>query len=94
MSGVLGQLLQEENVFLGGASMGKGLKKAAVHYLEKRGANANNPLLKLPGASMLAEECNPTPNEEPFYIVDLGVLVSQVYQCTSSIGIPRLFNPI
>ena len=86
MSGVLGQLIQEQNVYVGGSCMGKGLKKAAVHYLEKRAAAASNPLLKLPGASLLSEDCNPTPNEEPFYIVDLGVLVSQVYQCTSNLS--------
>ena len=82
-SGILGKILKEENVYLGGSSMGKGLRKAAQYYLEKR--SASSPLtsvLQLPGASQLAADC-PSINEEAFYIVDLGVLFSQVYQCKS-----------
>lgn len=82
-SGLLGQILKEQNVYLGGSCMGKGLRKAAQYYLEKR--VASSPLagiLLLPGASNLAAGC-PSVNEEPFYIVDIGVLFSQVCQCRS-----------
>jgi len=84
-SGILDEILRESNAYMGGASMGKGLKKAAQYYLEQRLASVSstNPMkkiLELPGAGLLSAECNPNPNEEPFYIVDIGVLVSQVFQ--------------
>lgn len=92
-SGILGEILKESNAFLGGASMGIGLKKAAQYYLERRSAreSSTNPMgdiLDLPGADLLTAECNANPNEEPFYIMDIGVLVSQVYQCKSEVCYP------
>ncbi|CAJ1954113.1 unnamed protein product [Cylindrotheca closterium] len=84
-SGILDEILKESNAYMGGASMGKGLKKAAQHYLDQRFAkvSSTNPMksiLELPGAGLLSADCNSNPNEEPFYIMDIGVLVSQVYQ--------------
>lgn len=93
-SGILDDILSESNAYLGGASMGKGLKKAALYYLDQRlsnGAKTNRmkSILELPGAGLLTSECDPNPNEEPFYIMDIGVLVSQVYQCKSGIPFPK-----
>jgi len=83
-SGILADVLKENDVFLGGSSVGKGLKKAASYYLTSRVANAPKPShLSMPGASDLAEQCLTNPVEDAFYVVDLGVVVSQVYQCKS-----------
>lgn len=81
-SGILGDVLKEANVFLGGSSVGKGLKKAANYYLSERLSKAPVPShLNLPGAADLNPECVKTPAEEAFYVLDIGVVVSQVYQC-------------
>jgi hypothetical protein len=83
-TGVLSDILRENDVFLGGSSMGKGLKKAAQYYLQERSAacEKKQPVhLSLPGAIDLNPDCEKEPLEEAFYIVDLGVVVSQVYQC-------------
>ena len=83
-SGILGDVLQEANVFLGGSSIGKGLKKAANYYLrENKYDSHNRPYhLSLPGAKdLVLSEQEQVPVEEAFYVVDLGVVVSQVYQC-------------
>lgn len=80
-SGILSDVLKEANVYLGGSSMGRGLKQAARYYLDERDARAVDPEhLTMSGAQDLNQDCNTKPNEEPFYIVDLGVVVSQVYQ--------------
>eukprot|EP00980_Cylindrotheca_fusiformis_P010825 scaffold2447_cov110-Cylindrotheca_fusiformis.AAC.7 len=69
----LGDVLKESDIYLGGSSMGAGLQKAARFYLEQRLSKAQKDAhFQLAGAEDLNEECNPTPNEEPFYIVDLG----------------------
>ena len=81
-SGILGDVYKEANVFLGGSSVGKGLKKAANYYLSERLSKAPRPThLDLPGAADLAPECDKNPTEEAFYVLDLGLVVSQVYQC-------------
>ncbi|KAG7340727.1 orn/DAP/Arg family decarboxylase [Nitzschia inconspicua] len=80
-SGILSDVLKEADVYLGGSSIGKGLKKAASYYLSERSVNQKPPHLSLPGAKDLAlVEEEQTPTEEAFYVVDLGVVVSQVYQ--------------
>ena len=61
-SGLLTDIIRENNVFLGGSSIGKGLKTAARYQMQQ--------LLKH----------NPSIVEDGFYVVDLGILVSQVYQ--------------
>jgi hypothetical protein len=86
-SGILSDVLKEADAFLGGSSIGKGLKKAAMFYMS--GRSAKNALhLSLPGAKDLSlHDDDQTPTEEAFYIVDLGVVVSQVYQCKFPDGI-------
>jgi hypothetical protein len=81
-SGILSDVLKESDIYFGGSSMGKGLQKAARYYLDERLSKTQKAeYLDLPGAQDLSEECDPTPNEKPFYVVDLGVVISQVYQC-------------
>jgi hypothetical protein len=81
-SGILGDVFKEADVFLGGSSVGKGLKKAANYYLSERVSKAPTPShLDFPGAADLNPECEKNPIEEAFYVLDLGVVVSQVYQC-------------
>ncbi|KAL3908897.1 MAG: hypothetical protein SGILL_008306 [Bacillariaceae sp.] len=84
-SGILGDVFQQANVFMGGSSIGKGLKKAANYYLSNesnnRGSNNRPSHLSLPGAKdLVLSEQDQVPVEEAFYVVDLGVVVSQVYQ--------------
>ena len=92
-SGNLGSVLKEHNVFLGGASVGKGLQRAARFHLDQQQQQHRNQLLAeekaeeekghlaLPGAVDLEDDCKDViPYEEPFYVVDLGVVVSQVFQ--------------
>jgi hypothetical protein len=81
-SGILADVFRESDVYLGGSSVGKGLKKAARYYLEDRFAGAPKPAhLLLPGAADLNPDVDKMPLEEAFYVIDLGVVVSQVYQC-------------
>jgi hypothetical protein len=81
-SGVLGDFFCECNVYLGGSSFSKGFKKAAHYYLSERVPNiAKLPHLELPGVNDLNPECDQLPLEEAFYVVNLGIVVSQVYQC-------------
>ena len=81
-SGILADVFRESDVYLGGSSVGKGLKKAARYYLEDRLAGAPKPEhLLLPGAADLNPDVDKMPLEEAFYVIDLGVVVSQVYQC-------------
>jgi ornithine decarboxylase len=80
-SGILADVFRESDVYLGGSSVGKGLKKAARYYLEDRLAGAPKPShLLLPGAADLNPDADTMPLEEAFYVIDLGVVVSQVYQ--------------
>jgi hypothetical protein len=81
-SGILGDVLIESNVYLGGSSVGKGLTKAATYYLSERAFRTPKPShLCLPGVEDLDDGCDPNPDEDAFYVIDLGVVVSQVYQC-------------
>eukprot|EP00567_Pseudictyota_dubia_P001098 CAMPEP_0197466226 /NCGR_PEP_ID=MMETSP1175-20131217/64941_1 /TAXON_ID=1003142 /ORGANISM="Triceratium dubium, Strain CCMP147" /LENGTH=722 /DNA_ID=CAMNT_0043002257 /DNA_START=42 /DNA_END=2210 /DNA_ORIENTATION=- len=79
-SGILGSILKENGVFLGGSSMGKGFRRAARYYLRKQAP------LKVP-ASTFSTESTTLLNEgvgyrveDPFYVVDIGMVVSQYYQ--------------
>lgn len=81
-SGILTDVLAENNVFLGGSSLGKGLPKAARYHLKQKHSQMEKPNhLNLPGSKDIVENAEIMPIEESFYILDLGVVVSQVYQC-------------
>lgn len=62
-SGMLNDILQDCDAYLGGCSLGKGFQRAAQNYMKEQ------------------EEIEGFPVEDPFYVVDIGVVVSQVYQC-------------
>jgi hypothetical protein len=85
-SGILTDVLSENNVYLGGSSLGKGLTKAARYYLRKKLSTMSRPNhFNLPGAANIVENVEMMPLEESFYVLDIGVVVSQVYQCKYSI---------
>jgi ornithine decarboxylase len=84
-SDVLADMFRENNVYLGGSSLGKGLKKAACFYMGHRLKQATKPdHFQLPGSDYLNRDSDLMPLEDSFYVVDLGVLVSQVYQWRKS----------
>lgn len=66
----LQDILKENDVYIGGSSIGKGFKNAARHYLRS--------------STIAKYECEEMtlslPREAAFYVVDIGVVVSQVYQ--------------
>jgi hypothetical protein len=80
-SGILGDVVKENNVWLGGSSIGKGLKKAATYYMKKNLLKMDKPShLQLPGSEDLNDDADRMPMEESFYVTDIGIVVSQVYQ--------------
>lgn len=82
LSNQLSEIVRSSNVYLGGSAVGKGLHKAVQRYLRDGGNDEGKyryNLLDLPGAADLSEGCQ-VPPEDAFYIVDIGILVSQVYQ--------------
>ena len=80
-SGILGDILKESDVFLGGSSIGKGLKKASNYYMKQKLLKKDKPAhFGLPGANDLVDSADTMPLEESFYVVDIGIVVSQVYQ--------------
>lgn len=82
-AGILAPLIREHSVFLGGSSMGKGFRRATRYYLRKTAP------LKIPDAALSpslgdsSNLLNPGVEhrvEEPFYVVDIGMVISQLYQ--------------
>ncbi|CAB9512458.1 Ornithine decarboxylase [Seminavis robusta] len=80
-SGILEGVIKESRVFLGGAAIGKGLKKAANYYLNNNLRLMETPShFQLDGAKDLEVNADKVPLENSFYVVDIGVVVSQVFQ--------------
>lgn len=80
-TGILEDVIKDNKVFLGGASIGLGLNKAARYFLEERLSKAPVPeCFDFPGADDLNEDAIRSPLEESFYVIDIGAVVSQVYQ--------------
>lgn len=81
-SNLLTQVLHENDVFVGGSSLGKGLKKAANFYFNEHLATQQKPShLELPGREDLADDVDEKellPLEDSFYVVDIAMVVSQV----------------
>jgi len=82
-AGVLDRIIREHSIFLGGSSMGRGFRRAARYYLRKAAP------LKIPDAALTpsigtaSDLLNPGVEhrvEEPFYVVDVGMVISQLYQ--------------
>lgn len=75
--GKLEAVLKQNNVYVGGSSIGKGFKTAARHHLNEM-KMINDDLAK--HDADLFETGLEQPLEAAFYVVDIGVVVSQVYQ--------------
>lgn len=85
-SGILSDILRENDVYLGGSAMGKGFRRAARYYLRKQAPKrvldkstpadakrmAKHAHLLKPGVEQRVEDA--------FYVVDIGVIVSQFHQ--------------
>ena len=73
-SGILEDILRENSALLGGSSIGQGFGKAARYHIRetlvKRRKQLDHPDLDLQSPVL----------EDSFYVVDLGVVVSQVFQ--------------
>lgn len=81
-SGILTDVLRENEVYIGGSSLGKGLTKAAKYYMKNKLSTIPRPNhFNLPGANDIVPTADTMPLEDSFYVLDLGVVVSQVYQC-------------
>ena len=93
---IVNNLEQEFNVHLGGSSIGRGFRRAARYYLRNKapqsiGARIQNVLKEHDFGENYADDLLPgvaAKIEEPFYICDLGVVVSQFYQWKKSL--PRV----
>jgi hypothetical protein len=79
-SGILSQVIRENKVILGGASMGKGLRKVARYVIQSHLGKTRPEYYEYAGAADLNENIRSDPAEESFYIFDIGVVVSQFYQ--------------
>lgn len=83
-SGVLLNVLREHKVHLGGSAMGKGLRYAARYWLTSQKQHIRAKITAdretKDSSFMFEESCLQHLPEEPFYVVDIAVTVSQVYQ--------------
>jgi diaminopimelate decarboxylase len=72
-SGILEDIVRDNHVLLGGSSIGKGFPKAARFYLEQKKKQQQQYYED-------NDDEDDSVLEDAFYVVDLGVIVSQVYQ--------------
>ena len=82
-AGILAPLIREHSVFLGGSSMGKGFRRAARYYLRKAAPLKIPDAVLSPSLGDASNLLNPGVEhrvEEPFYVVDIGMVISQLYQ--------------
>jgi diaminopimelate decarboxylase len=77
-SDILETILKDNKVFVGGSSIGKGFKTAARHYLNE--CQAKNAKLLTNHPDLKSSSAGATLLEDAFYVVDIGVIASQVYQ--------------
>jgi hypothetical protein len=86
-AGILEGVLHNNDVYLGGSALGKGFRRAARYYLQKVGPK------KLTMDEHFLDEIDEEeaylgedtmdddiPAEDSFYVIDIGVIVSQFYQ--------------
>lgn len=79
--GILSKVLIDNGVYLGGSAIGTGLNRATRYYLLERVSKAPVPQhFQNIEAGVLNEGVDLTPIEDSFFVVDLGIVVSQVYQ--------------
>jgi len=77
--GVLANIIRDNSIFLGGSSFGKGFRRAARYYLRKE-APVKLQMTSFPGAEAMLKPGVDHRVEESFYVVDIGLVVSQLYQ--------------
>lgn len=79
--GILSKILIDNKVYLGGSAIGTGLNRATRYYLLERVSKAPVPEhFQHVEHGLINENVDLTPIEDSFYVVDLGIVVSQVYQ--------------
>jgi len=76
-SAILEHVMRENDVMMGGSSIGKGLEIAAGNHLQKSFIE-NQSIMDHPDLNIKEPIL-----EDPFYIVDIGVVISQAYQWRS-----------
>jgi hypothetical protein len=85
-AGVLEDILHNNDVYLGGSALGKGFRRAARYYLQKVGPKRTMDdehfldEIDEEAAYVEADVLDEIPAEDSFYVVDIGVIVSQFYQ--------------
>jgi len=80
-SSKLSKILLENKVYLGGSAVGKGFHSATHHILKSKAAGCRRPeYFENEEAKDLNPEILSKPVEESFYVVDLGLVVFQLYQ--------------
>mmetsp|Transcript_51180 Transcript_51180/g.75947 ORF Transcript_51180/g.75947 Transcript_51180/m.75947 type:complete len:410 (+) Transcript_51180:79-1308(+) len=80
-SDLLSQVIRDNNVLLGGSSMGMGFRTAARYYLTSHFARQTPEYFNQEGALDLNPDLfKIKPVEDSFYVLDLGVVISQLYQ--------------
>ena len=79
---ILSSVFKENQVYLGGSAIGKGFRRSARYYLQSiASANAvgsNDDADELGHADLDIDDAD-LPPEDPFYVLDLGVVVYQYY---------------
>jgi hypothetical protein len=79
--GILSKVLIDNGVYLGGSAIGTGLNRATRYYLSERVSKASIPEhFQNIEKGVINDGVDLTPIEDSFFVVDLGIVVSQVYQ--------------
>ena len=81
---IISKVMKENRVHIGGSSFGKGFQKATRHYLNSQLSNRwrHMDCFKQAGTVNLNPDLLAKPNigaEDYFYVVDIGVVISQYY---------------
>ena len=79
---ILSSVFKENQVYLGGSAIGKGFRRSARYYLQSI-ASANATGIDDDADKLGLEDAGiddaDLPPEDPFYVLDLGVVVYQYY---------------
>lgn len=80
-AGLLAEILRSNNVYVGGSSMGKGFRRAARYYLRKQApTRIDHSIAAYNADKALLNDGVDHRVEDPFLVVDMGMVVSQLYQ--------------
>lgn len=80
-SGILSDILRENDVIEGCSSFGEGLSRAVSLYMMKNISTIKKPTKgnKLDNTNKVQTDDQEL--EDSFYVIDIGVIVTQFYQC-------------